>query len=111
MSGYVLQLPEDGSVVLSGDAVRRLLSAGSGDAALLYMAVLQSRDGIDEEKLQRRLGWERGRFRAALAALEGLGLVSRPEGGIGAAGALFLCCRLVHILSFTEAFMFLPAAR
>ena len=41
----MLHLPEDESIVLSGPATRRLLQAGDGDAALLYIAVLRHRGG------------------------------------------------------------------
>ena len=78
MSGYVLHLPEDESVVLSGPAARRLLKAGDGDAALLYIAVLQSRGGADDERLRAGLGWPRERFDRALGTLAGQGLIAMP---------------------------------
>jgi len=78
VSGYVLHLPEDESVVLSGPAARRLLQAGDGDAALLYIAVLQNRGGMDDERLCGMLRWPRARFDKALCTLEGQGLISRP---------------------------------
>lgn len=65
-------------MVLSGPAARRLLRAGDGDAALLYIAVLQSRGGVDDERLCGMLRWPRARFDKALCILEGQGLVSRP---------------------------------
>ena len=81
ISGYVLHLPEDESVVLSGPAARRLIDGGNGDAALLYIAVLRSRGCIDNEQLLRQLGWPEDRFRRGLAALAGLGLIMAPAGG------------------------------
>lgn len=80
VSGYVLHLPEDESVVLSGPVVRRLIGGGDGDAALLYIAVLQNRGSIDEEKLRGLLRWTESRFRRALSVLSGQGLVGRPGG-------------------------------
>ena len=70
MSGYVLHLPEEESVVLSGPAARRLVSAGNGDAALLYIALVQNRGAADGEKLRAALGWPTERFAAAFQALE-----------------------------------------
>ena len=34
ISGYVLHLPEEESVVLSGPAARRLIDGGNGDAEI-----------------------------------------------------------------------------
>lgn len=80
MSGYVLHLPEDESIVLSGPVTRRLLQAGDGDAALLYIAVLSHKGSIDDEKLQRELRWPPERFQRALTILANQGLISRPGG-------------------------------
>ena len=66
ISGYVLHLPEEESVVLSGPAARRLIDGGNGDAALLYIAVLRSRGCIDNDQLLRQLGWPEDRFRRGL---------------------------------------------
>ena len=82
MSGYVLQLPEDESIVLSGPVTRRLLQTGDGDAALLYIAVLSNKGTIDGEKLQRELRWAPERVQRALAILANQGLISRPEGNM-----------------------------
>lgn len=79
MSGYVLHLPEDESVVLSGPVARRLIEGGDGDAALLYIAVLKHHGSIDDERLRSLLGWEAGRFRRALEALEAQGLIALPQ--------------------------------
>jgi len=83
MSGYVLHLPEDESIVLSGPVTRRLLQAGDGDAALLYIAVLRSRGSVDDERLLGELRWDKTRFDRALVTLTQQGLISRP----GAAAA------------------------
>lgn len=80
MSGYVLRLPEEESIVLSGPVARRLLQAGDGDAALLYLAVLQNKGVMDDERLVKLLGWPRPRFDRALSALAGQELISRPDG-------------------------------
>lgn len=80
MSGYILHLPEDEGVVLSGPVARRLIEAGDGDAALLYIAVLLSRGSVDDEKLRGQLGWPADRFEPALAVLSRQRLVVLPEG-------------------------------
>lgn len=81
ISSYVLHLPEDESIVLSGPAARRLISGGNGDAALLYIAVLHSHGCIDNDQLLRQLKWPEERFRRGLSALAGLGLIMAPAGG------------------------------
>ena len=80
MSGYVLHLPEDESIVLSGPVTRRLLQTGDGDAALLYIAVLSQKGKIEDDKLQRELRWAPERIHRAMAILASQGLISRPEG-------------------------------
>ena len=80
MEGYVLHLTEEESVVLSGAVAGRLIRMGNGDAALLYIALVRSKGCGDDAKLQGMLGWEEKRFRAALDALSGEGLIGRPGG-------------------------------
>ena len=80
MAEYVLHLPREESIVLSAPVVRRLIGGGNGDAALLYIALLESRGCGGPEALSARLGWDRTRFAAAMAALERQGLVGRPGG-------------------------------
>ncbi|MCD7928238.1 MAG: DnaD domain protein [Oscillospiraceae bacterium] len=60
-------------VSLSGQTVDRLLTAGEGDAALLYLALLR-RDG--PESARKALRWNRGRFQAAWASLARMGLIA-----------------------------------
>ena len=52
-------------------AVDKLLAAGSGDAALLYLALLAGKDG-------GALAWDRPRLEAAHRALLELGLAGEP---------------------------------
>ena len=84
MSGYILNLPEDEGVVVSGQAARRLVEGGDGDAALLYIAVLRNRGNMDEGKLAGQLGWPEGRLRQALGSLVRQGLAAPParEAGV-----------------------------
>ena len=79
-NGYILHLPEEESVVLSGPVARRLIEGGDGDAALLYIAVLRNRGGVDDQQLRAQLAWDEVRFRRALDALVRQGLVSLPRG-------------------------------
>ena len=81
MSGYVLHLPEDESVVLSGPVSRRLIEGGDGDAALLYIAVLKNHGSIDDERLRALLSWPPDRFQRALGILVRQGLVALPRQG------------------------------
>lgn len=79
MSSYVLQLPENESIVLSGPTAQRLIAAGDGDAALLYIAVLKNKGSIDAERSCSELGWTPDRFRRALNSLSAQGLIRLPE--------------------------------
>ncbi|MDE7219304.1 MAG: DnaD domain protein [Oscillospiraceae bacterium] len=78
ISDYILHLPEDEGVLLSGPAAQRLIQCGDGDAALLYIAVLKNRGSGDDEKIRAQLGWDQTRFRRALDVLARQGLVSLP---------------------------------
>ncbi len=61
-----------GVVSMSGEAAGRLVSAGSGDAALLYLALLHR--GGDWAAARRALRWTRDRLLAARDRLAALGL-------------------------------------
>ena len=60
---------------------RRLIQGGDGDAALLYIAVLRNRGGVDDQQLRAQLGWDEVRFRRSLDVLVRQGLVSLPRRG------------------------------
>jgi len=79
MNGFTLHLPEDESVVLSGAVARRLVEAGDGDAALLYIAILRLHGAADTDQLCAQLRWDAQRFQSALRALSRQGLVSFPN--------------------------------
>ncbi len=80
MAGILIHA-HDEDIHLTSAAADRLLKSGSGDAALLYLAIL--RTGGDRSPLQLgdRLKWERPRTAAAAEALVSLGLIRRetPE--------------------------------
>lgn len=79
MSGYTIQLPEEKNIVLSAPVVRRLLATGNGDAALLYLALLENRGSLAPEKLMASLRWDRQRLSGAEAALLQQGLIAAPS--------------------------------
>lgn len=66
-----------GVLALTSQAADRLLSSGSGDAALLYLQLLRL-DGGDRHRARKALGWTEERVYAAWTQLEKLGLVD-PE--------------------------------
>lgn len=80
MSSYVLQLPKEESVVLSGPAVQALIDGGSGDAALLYLAVLKNKGSIDDKKVCAALRWTAEQFQRALFQLSAQGLIAASDG-------------------------------
>ncbi len=75
METLAVRLPEEGGLVLSAGAAEKLIQSGSGDAALLYVALLQHRGG-SADRVRSALGWTPERFTAALEILSGLGLAA-----------------------------------
>ncbi len=66
-----------GVVSMTGEAAGRLISAGNGDAALLYLCLLHQRG--DYAGARRALGWPEERLLAAYRALAGLKLAAEPD--------------------------------
>ena len=79
MAGYVLHLSTEENITLSSATVKRLIAGGSGDAALLYLAILHARGAADSGKLARELKGDETRLRAAEQALYEMKLVGAPE--------------------------------
>lgn len=79
IADYILHLPEDESITLSGPTARRLIRCGDGNAALLYLAILQNHGSGDDDKLRAQLNWDRNTFRRALQVLSQQGLVALPN--------------------------------
>ena len=75
MAGYILR-GEEKSVVLKAADVDKLLQSGSGDAALLYLALMRTDGGISPEKLMERLHLSELHLNAAEQTLRELGLLS-----------------------------------
>ena len=74
MSGYILHREEQ-SLVLPHSAVERLVQAGNGDAALLYLLLMREATAVTPETLMRRLRWSELRLAAAETALQQMGLL------------------------------------
>ncbi len=66
-----------GILAMTAETADRLLSAGDGDAALLYLRLLRA-DGGDRAGARKALGWTEERVFSAWKTLEKLGLVD-PE--------------------------------
>lgn len=75
MAGYILR-GEEKSVVLKASDVDRLLQKGSGDAALLYLALQRLSGGITPERLMEDLQFTALRLSAAETVLQELGLIA-----------------------------------
>lgn len=75
MASVLVQTGDEG-VTLTGQAVKRLLDRGDGDAALLYLALLRRRGSIPPRALAGELRWDRPRIEAAEGVLRELGLVA-----------------------------------
>ena len=75
MENYTLQSTQEESVVLSASITDRLLRAGNGDAALLYLSILRAHGSADAAALGTALRWPRSRLDSAAQALAQLGLL------------------------------------
>jgi hypothetical protein len=64
---------------MSGDAARRLIGSGSGDAALLYLYILTSGGHYDREDAARHTGRSEMQMDAAMEVLARLGLVNTRD--------------------------------
>ncbi len=77
MSSYVL--PQGGNIVISSDAVGRLLGAGNGDAALLYIHILAHGGRFVREDAAASIHRTPDQVDAALGVLSRTGLVAVRE--------------------------------
>ena len=77
MGGYILR-EEEKNIVLPLDAVERLIAAGNGDAALLYLELQRIDTGVTAQRLMQRLRWSQLRLNAAESELQRMGLL--PSG-------------------------------
>lgn len=74
--GYTLHLTEQENIVLSHATARRLLQSRDGNAALLYLFLLQEGSSADPQRICRELQWDAGTLARAEDALRRMGLVS-----------------------------------
>ena len=72
----VLAQVADESVSISASVAKRLVEKGSGDAALLYIALLRRHGTVPPRSLAGELRWEKNRIDAAEAVLRELGLLT-----------------------------------
>lgn len=79
MAGYVLHLPEEKNITLSQSVVRRLIQSGSGDAALLYLCLVNESGSVSPERLRALLKWDAPRLSAAEQALFAAGLLGQTD--------------------------------
>lgn len=77
MSGYILR-EEEKCIAIPTAAAERLITAGSGDAALLYLELQRLNAGVTAQQLMQRLRWSQLRLCAAEAELQRLGLLPAP---------------------------------
>lgn len=68
-----------GILSMTGAAADRLVAAGNGDAALLYLCLLGQKGGNDARAAMSALKWDVHRLGAAHRALAKLGLVAEAE--------------------------------
>ena len=75
----VLVHTADDSVHISAEIANRLVSKGSGDAALLYIALLRRHGTVPPRALAGELRWEKNRIEAAETAVRELGLLAPAD--------------------------------
>lgn len=70
-------LPPGGVLSMTTAAADRLIKAGNGDAALLYLHLLRRGGLFEQANLRQALGWAEDRVGTAYRALADLGLVQK----------------------------------
>ena len=75
MSDIKFSLPGPDVITLSGQTVKKLLRSGDGDAALLYLYILQTGGKSTWEETMAALGKGLGWINSAMATLSRLGLI------------------------------------
>ncbi len=85
MGSHILQTTQEESVVLPVSVAERLIGAGNGDAALLYLAMLRARGKADAAALRTALRWPQARFDGAAQELAQLKLIQHSQENMPAA--------------------------
>jgi len=83
MSEMKFTLPGPETVTLAGNSIDKLIRAGDGDAALLYLYILKTRGQGTSAEAAAALGKSPGGIAAATAVLSRLGLVNIDESHTG----------------------------
>ena len=78
---------------LKAEDADKLIAAGDGDAALLYIYLLR-RGQAPDAQLRRELGWEPGRLAAAVGRLAAAGLLTGSDAPPAAPAEVLPECRL-----------------
>ena len=73
-------LPETETVTMSGEAAKKLIGCGSGDAALVYIYILRAGGRFDLDDCALATGRSPAQIEGAMNVLSRLGLVSREDG-------------------------------
>jgi len=79
-------LPGPDTVTLAGQTIDKLISAGDGGAALLYLYILKARGENTSAEAAAALGKDSGEIETAMAVLSRLGLVQLDAGTQGTQG-------------------------
>ncbi len=69
-------LPDRPPLALDAGAADKLIAAGNGDGALLYLYILRCGGALEARGACSSLGWDKARLSAAFKSLEALGLVA-----------------------------------
>lgn len=79
MADYILQLVKDENVVIPAAAADKLIAAGEGDGALLYLLLLRHRGRVSGSEAERQLAFSPERRAAAEERLRALGLLGERQ--------------------------------
>jgi hypothetical protein len=85
MADVKIELPDAETVTITGQAIDKLVSAGDGDAALLYLYILKTRGRCGAEEAAVMLGKSADAVASAMAALSRMGLIKPRAGDDGGA--------------------------
>ena len=89
MSDIRIILPGSETVTLTGQTVDKLIRAGDGDAALLYLYILKTQGQKTSSEAAIALDKSKGWVSSAMAVLSRIGLVQLDTGTGGSAGAAY----------------------
>ncbi|MCL2249493.1 MAG: DnaD domain protein [Oscillospiraceae bacterium] len=79
MSDMKITLPDTATITITGQVIDRLIRAGDGDAALLYLYILKMNGELSSSQAAIALDKSKGWIASALATLSRIGLASVDE--------------------------------